>query len=98
METQLLLRDFVGIFSLNDLDLGKISLMKHEIRLKNTTPLKMYRRIPPGVYEEVRAYIQERLEIGSIRPPSSPLTSPVVLIRKMDSKLRFCIDLCKLNK
>ena len=37
MVAQLLLRDVVGIFSKNDLDLGKTSLVKHEITLRDTT-------------------------------------------------------------
>ena len=37
------------------------------------------------------------LEIGTIRKSNSPWASAVVLVRKKDGSLRFCIDLCKLN-
>ena len=37
------------------------------------------------------------LEIGAIKKSESPCTSTVVLVRKKDSSLRFCIDLGKLN-
>ena len=36
-------------------------------------------------------------EIGAIRRSNSPWASPIVLIRKKDGSLRFCIDLRKLT-
>ena len=49
------------------------------------------------MYEEVKAHIQEMLDIGAIHPSNSPWASDVVLVWKKDGKLRFCIDLRKLN-
>ena len=72
--------------------------MKHSIKLTDNTPFKEpYRRIPPAMYEEVKQHIKEMLDADAIRPSESPISSNVVLVRKKDGSLRFCIDFRKLN-
>ena len=86
------------LFAINSLDLGRTDLVKHHIQLDNYTPIKdRYCRIPPHQYEEVRKHLKEMLDIRAIRRSNSPWASPVVLVRKKDGSLRFCIDLRKLN-
>ena len=49
-----LLEEYQHLFALNLKELGKTSLVQHEIRLSNNTPFKeRYRRIPPHQYEEL---------------------------------------------
>ena len=87
-----------NIFSKNDLDMGRTNLVKHHIELTDPIPFKeSYRRIPPQMYDEVKAHIQEMLDLGAIRHSNSPWSSAIVLVRKKDGRLRFCIDLRKLN-
>ena len=94
-----MLLSYSDIFSKDEIDLGKTDLVKHHIALTNYTPFKdKYRRIPPHLYEEVRSYLKEMLDLGAIRKSQSPWSSPIVLVRKKDGKLRFCIDLRKLNQ
>ena len=94
-----LLLKWEHLFAHNNLDLGKTALIKHKIRLTEQTPFKeRYRCIPPHMYNDVRARIQEMLDIGSIYKSHSPWASAVVLVWKKDGGLRFCIDLRKLNK
>ena len=96
--SQELIHEFTYIFSQDDLDLGKTSIVKHSIKVNDSVPFKeWYRCIPPGMYEEVKAHIQEMLDVGAIRPSNSPWASAVVLVRKKDGKLWFCIDPQKLN-
>ena len=94
-----LLLKWEHLFACNDLDLGKTALIKHKIRLTNQTPFKeRYRHIHPHMYDDVRAHIQEMLDIGAIRKSHSLWASAVVLVQKKDGGLRFCIDLRKLNE
>ena len=93
-----LLSRWKHIFSTGITDIGRTNLVEHEIKLHDNIPFREpYRRIPPGMYEEVRQHLKEMLEIGAIRKSSSPYCSNVVLCRKSDGSLRFCIDLRKLN-
>ena len=86
------------VFSKDDMDMGRTNLVKHHIKLTDPSPFKeAYRRIPPQMYDEVKAHIQEMLDLGAIRPSNSPWASAIVLVRKKDGRLRFCIDLRRLN-
>ena len=97
-EAQDLICESACIFSQNGLDLGKTSIVKHSIKLNDPKPFKEhYHCIPPGMYDEVKAHIQEMLDVGAMQPSNSPWASAVVLVWKKDGKLRFCINLQKLN-
>ena len=62
------------IFAVEDLELGRTDLVKHEIKLTNYVPFKeRYRRIPPHQYEEVRKHLDEMLRMGAIRRSNSPV-------------------------
>ena len=56
-----------------------------------------YQHIPPHMYDDMRAHIQEMLDIGALQKLHSPWASAEVLVWKKDSGLRFCINLRKLN-
>ena len=93
-----LLKEYQHLFALNLKELGKTSLVQHDIHLSDKTPFKeRYRRIPPHQYEEVRKHLQEMLDIGAICRSTSPWASPVVSVCKKDGILQFCIDLRRLN-
>ena len=98
-EAHALLRDSVVISAQRDPDLDKTSVVKNEIKLKkDAKPFKeIYQKISPSMYDQVRAHLKEMLEFGTIRPSSSTWSSPTVSVRNKDSKLRFCIDLRKMN-
>ena len=87
------------VFSVSEFDIGHTDLIKHRIDLVDETPIKQrHRRIPPTMYTEVKQHIDQMLEYGVIRPSRSPWSSPIVLVRKKDGSLRFCVDYRKLNQ
>ena len=54
--------------------------------------------ILPGLIQEVREHLKEMLETDALHRSNSPFSSNVVLIRKKDGTLRFCIYDRKLNQ
>ena len=95
-----LLKEYHNIFSLEKCDMGHTNATKHKIVLKDpdTLPFKeRFRRIPPPQLDEVREHLKLMLDAGVIWPSNSPWCNTVVLVRKKDGSLCFCIDFRKLN-
>ena len=88
-----------NIFSLDKNEIGCTDTAEHVIKLLDMEPFKeRFRRIAPPLVEEVREHIQEMLDGGAIHPSQSPWCNAVVLVRKKDGGLRFCIDFRRLNR
>ena len=80
--------------------MGHTKVTKHKIVLKDpdTSPFKEhFHRIPPPQVDEVREHLKLMLDAGVVRPSNSPWCNAVVLVRKKDGSLRFCIDFRRLN-
>ena len=95
-----LLKEYHDIFSLEKPDMGHTNTTKHKIVLKDpdTPPFKEhFCRIPPPQLDEMREHLKLMLDAGVIQPSNSPWCNAVVLVRKKDGSLRFCIDFRKLN-
>ena len=95
-----LLKEYHDIFSLEKRDMGHTNATKHKIVLKDldTPPFKEYFcRIPPPQLDEVREHLKLMLDARVIQPSNSPWCNAVVLVRKKDGSLCFCIDFRKLN-
>ena len=93
-----LLAKYHDVFSLDPAELGCTHSTEHTIKVTVNTPFKeQFRQIPPPMVEEVRNHLREMLESGAIRPSQSTQCNAVVLVRKRDSGLCFCIDFHCLN-
>ena len=68
------------------------------IKVTDDTPFKeQFRQIPPPLVEEVWNHLWEMLESGAIKPSQSAWCNVVVLVRKKDGSLWFCIIFYHLN-
>ena len=86
------------IFSLDKNEIGCMDTAEHIIELMDDEPFKgRFQRITPPLLEEVRENLQDMLDGGAIRPSKSPWCNTIVLVRKKDGTLWFCIDFRKLN-
>ena len=95
-----LLKEYHDIFSLEKRDMGHTNTTEHKIVLNDpdTVPFKeCFCRIPPPQLDEVREHFKLMLDAGVICPSNSPWCNTVVLVRKKDGSLHFCIDFRKLN-
>ena len=93
-----LLLEFHHIFSLEPNEIGCTDAMEHVIELMKDEPLKeRFQCIAPPLVDGVCQHIQEMLDGGAIQPSQLPWCNAVVLVRKKDGSLRFCIDFRRLN-
>ena len=95
-----LLWEYHDIFSLEKHDMGHTKVTKYKIVLKDpdTPPFKeQFCRIPPPQVDEVREHLKLMLNAGVVQPSNSPWCNAVVLVKKKDGSLHFCIDFRRLN-
>ena len=92
-----LFKEFQDVFSQGDDDLGNTPLLEHGIETHGPPLRQPYRRQNPAVRREEMTQVQQMLSSKVIRPSNSPWASPVVMVRKKDGSLQFCVDFRQLN-
>ena len=93
-----LLADYHDIFSLNDDERGETDLVEFKIDTGEAHPRRQpARRVPFSARREIAKQLEKMQKDNVIQPSESPWASPVVLVRKRDGSLRFCVDYRALN-
>ena len=88
-----LLEKFADIFATDINELGRTDLVSHRIFTEDVPPIRSRPySIPPSEQTFIKEEIQRMMKHKLIRPSNSPWTSPVVLVKKKNGKLRFCVD------
>ena len=90
--------DYADVYSRSDVDLGRCDALSHRIDTGDARPFKeQFRRHPIPRLGFIDDQVDEMLQIGVIEPCSFSWSSNVVLAKKADGSLRFCVDYMKLN-
>jgi len=89
-----LLNKYKDVFS--NTKIGKTKA-KHRIYTFGPPSAEKPRRKSPMERKYIKEQVEELLKKGLIQKSSSPYAAPIVLVKKKDGTLRFCIDYRRLN-
>ena len=91
--------EFQDVFMCPDTQLGRTGKVRHTIDTANSKPVKLPpRRLPMAQREVVDRELEKMLKEDIIEPSDSPWAANVVLVKKKDGSVRFCVDYRKLNE
>ena len=95
--TELLIK-YQDAFSKSATYIGFTDPVQHKINTGTALPIRQpIRRLPFGKKEIGNREINKMLTMGVIEPSSSLWSSLVVLVKKKDVSVRFCVDYRQLN-
>jgi hypothetical protein len=98
-QLQKLLEEYDDVIAREGMLSGRTNLVTHSITTDNSLPIKQRPyRLSPAEHDFVGQELENMMEQGIIQPSSSPWASPIVLVKKKNGKMRFCVDYRKLNK
>ena len=93
-----LLNENREVFSTSEFDLGRTNLVQHRIDTGINKPFKQQlRRHPMAYLPVIDEHVEKMLANDICEPSFSPWAFNVVLVKKSDGTLRFCIDYRQLN-
>jgi hypothetical protein len=78
---------------------GSVDIQTHSVKLTGDKVVNVKQYPLPFQSEKVVCEeVEKMLQLGVIEESVSPYSSPVVLVKKKDGSIRFCIDFRELNK
>jgi len=90
--------EYADIFSRHDFDLGHCDILPYGIDIDKIVPFKkQLRRYPIAHLDFIDEQAEQMLQASVVEPSASLWSSNVVLAKKSDGSLRFCIDYRMLN-
>jgi hypothetical protein len=93
-----LMADYQDVFETKSVDYGRTDIVYHRIDTGDARSIRQPpRRLPLAKQAEVNGMLDDMKSKGVIEESDSPWSSPVVLVRKKDGNLRFCVDYRRLN-
>ena len=92
-----LLDEYKDVFSKEGQPISSTSLVEHEIQTTGPAIRLPFRRQNPVIRDIEQQQVKEMLRDEVIRPSTSPWASPVVMVKKRDGTMRFCVDFRKMN-
>ena len=93
-----LLEENQEVFSTSEFDLSRTNLVRHKIDTGTNQPFKQQlRRHPMAYLPVIDEHVDKMLANDICKPSVSPWASNIVLVKKSDGTLRFCVEYRQLN-
>jgi len=94
-----LLQSYSDMFYTGPTDLGRTSLVQHDILTTPGPPIKQPpRRMASDKQLAANQQVQQSLESGVAQPSNSSWAAPIVMVRKKDQSPWLCVDYRPLNE
>ena len=93
-----ILADYQDVFETGSVDRGRTKKVYHRIDTGDARPIRQPpRRLPLAKQSQINDLLEDMKSQGVTEESDNPWSSPVVLVRKKDGSLRFCVDYRRLN-
>lgn len=97
-QLQELMASYSEIFSYGEYDLGCTTMAQHDINTGHNRPFRQPLRPQPWAYKPaIDQLIDDMQAQGVIEPCQSDWASNIVIVKKKDKSIRFCVDYRHLN-
>ena len=94
-----LLLEFEDIFAKDSKDIGKTTLITHDVNTGDAKPVcQAVRRQSPEEHRAMKEIVEELYRVGVIAPSRSQWASNIRMAKKKNGSWRMCIDYRDLNK